>query len=585
MSSRSEFDRIADAVRSASASTEARFLDLGSRLGTAIDTIAGLTQTFGLLTDEMQGDNLRNATNTLSQTMSRVAALARADNDRRNAFGQLAGLAANIQKRVANMGKAVREIGILSINVKIEAVNIGDTGLDFADFAVEIAITLQLAQHSLDQLGSELAGVGNHLRSAIASQVALAQQQTAAFASIPDRLATGVNAIIDRGKRAGAAALTVAQKTEQVGRRISSAVMALQIGDITRQRLDHVEYALSIVADILGPPGDGKAVRHGDWTVLTKPQCHALALLCSRMQSAQLLDAADQLDHEVRQILSSLQELAADALDILELGNAAVGVSNDGRGIFLHQVEGQVAEVSKLLDGLETARREAGQVAVAVTGSTTRLVSHTSNLNSLEDDIRIMGLNTTLKCGRLGVSGRPLIVIAQELRIYANQIAMEASAVTVSLDSIMAIAGVLAQSDREERTADLETVAKGMANSVSWLGAAGRSLADALTTLARDTRGVSELLRETVGRSTVHEELSQALRSAARDIAGLITDSDSEADIATPEANRMLELLLFSYTMDRERVIHGHHSAGRSGAMAPSAPAVAAPADFEDFFL
>ena len=27
-----------------------------------------------------------------------------------------------------------------------------------------------------------------------------------------------------------------------------------------------------------------------------------------------------------------------------------------------------------------------------------------------------MGLNTTLKCGRLGVVGRPLSVIAQELR-------------------------------------------------------------------------------------------------------------------------------------------------------------------------
>ena len=34
-----------------------------------------------------------------------------------------------------------------------------------------------------------------------------------------------------------------------------------------------------------------------------------------------------------------------------------------------------------------------------------------------------MGLNTTLKCGRLGDLGRPLSIIAQELRVYANQIA------------------------------------------------------------------------------------------------------------------------------------------------------------------
>jgi hypothetical protein len=577
MLSRTACDRVAAIIRSASASTETRFLDIGSRLGTAVDTIETLTRTFDLLAGEMRGESLRDATHELSQVMSRVSALTRNDNDERNALEQLAELTAKIQQRVVRMAQAVKDIGMLKINVQIEAVSIGDAGLEFAGFTNDMGRTLRLAQDSLNQLTKELVGVSDHLRTAAASRLAFVQNQTAAVRSIPVKLAASVGAIGDHGKRAAATALTVAQKSGQVGQRISNVVMALQIGDITRQRLEHVEYALGILAGILTP-------QPGAWSELSESQRHALAALCCKVQSAQLLDAADQFDHEMHQILSSLQELAADAREILRLGNTVVGASNGHRGTFLHEIEGQVEEVNQLLDGLKTARKEADHVAVSVTEATTRLASHTSDLSTLEEDIRIMGLNTTLKCGRLGASGRPLIVIAQELRIYANQIAMEANAVTASLDRLLAIAGALLDNDQEERATRLVAIGDGMANSVSRLGTAGQSLTDALATLAHDSEAVAGLLRDTVDRATVHEELSQALRQAVTDLAGATADIGAETDITTPEADRMLDLFLCSYTMDRERMVHARHSNGRSGGL-PTAPVAPAPVDLDEFIF
>ena len=105
-----------------------------------------------------------------------------------------------------------------------------------------------------------------------------------------------------------------------------------------------------------------------------------------------------------------------------------------------------MAEVSALLDDATGARREADAVVVSVSQATGRLVGHTSTLRSLEEDIRIMGLNMSLKCGRLGTIGLPLMVIAQELRAYSSHIATESGAVTVHLDRMMAIAKSL--SDR-----------------------------------------------------------------------------------------------------------------------------------------
>jgi hypothetical protein len=589
MLSCTKLDRIAHSIRSASASIETRFLDMGNRLGTAVDTIGTLTQTFNRLADELKSENLRDATNALSQIMLRVTALAGVHDDKRPTFRQLADLTCRVQGRVAQMGKAVTDIGMLATNARIEAANIGDAGLDFAIFTTEIGRTLGLAHTSLDLFTGELSGVTNHLHLAAASQLALAQQQATAIRSIPVRLAESIGAITDRGTRAVAAASAVVQKSRRVGQSISDAVMALQIGDITHQRLEHIDYVVNIIAEILAPTDEAEANKHGEWSMLTSLRRHALAVLCARLLSAQLLDAADEFDREVRQILSSVQALAADAEDLLRLGNATVGAADDRRGTFLGKVEEQVVAVEALLKGVTTARREANTVAVSVSEATGRLVSHASNLRSLEEDIRIMGLNTSLKCGRLGMVGRPLMAISQELRVYSNRIGTEASQVTVHLEDMVTTAGSLSGGEQEERAADIATVAAIMADSVSRLAAAGESLADSLDRLAHDTKGVASILRDTVARAAVHEELAKVLRQAAADLMSATADSEGEDEIATPEADHTLGLITRSYTMERERVVHDRHVGGGTTAMASIAPSAVTPAagpiELEDIFF
>ena len=531
--------------------------------------------------------------------MSRIAALARANDEEQSGFGIIGDLTESMQQRVGQMRKAVEGIGMLAMNARIEAENIGSAGLEFAGFTSEIGQTLRMAQSSLNQFTGELTGVGNHLHLAAASQAALAQQQAAASRSVSDRLAASIEAITDRGMHAVAAASDVARKSRQVGRNISDAVMALQIGDITRQRLEHVEYALRIVAQITAPAGSGGQTGHASWSALTDGQRDALVNLCARLLSAQLQDAADEFDREVRQILASVQELAADAQEILRLGNAAAGASGapagasctpagascNKSGTFLGVVEQQVAEVSSLLDGLRIARRGADAVAMAVSEATTRLVSHTGTLNSLEEDIRFMGLNTSLKSGRLGVIGRPLMVIAQELRIYSNRIATEVGAVASNLDRVGLATACFSKNDQDKKAMDIEAVAGLMADSVTRLGVAGHSLADALATLARDTSGVAGLLRDTVARAIVHEELAAVLRQAADELSRGTTDRGT-AELQTPETERVMGMFMDSYTMDRERIVHGRFSNGLPGATRDAArpPALRpdTPAELED---
>ncbi|HWK47101.1 MAG TPA: chemotaxis protein [Stellaceae bacterium] len=580
MRARKDLDKIAGAIRAASTSTEARFVDIGGRLENSVETVTTLTRTFDTLSSELRGETLRQATHDLSQIATRVSALAQAQSGEVSSFRQLTELTSAIEHRVAHMGKSVKGVAMLATNAKIAAAHIGDSSVDFISFATEINRTLRLAQASLDQFAAELAGVGRHLRTAIASQSALDEHHSASVRAIPLRLGRSVDAIAARGKRAVATASAVGQGSHRIGKRIGDAVMALQIGDITRQRIEHVDYALGLLDEFLPPLSVAQDAGHAGQ--------EALIGFCCRLQAAQLTDMADQFDHEVQQILKSLQELAADAREIPRLGSDTFGASGERRGTFLGELEEEVSDIGTLLTGFRSARRDADQAAASVSEATTRLVSHISTVRSLEADIRLMGLNTTLKCGRLGDVGRPLGIIAQELRLYANEIATEAIDVMTDLDQVVAISGALSGRDQDGRAADIASVADIMAHSLSGLSAVGQSLADALGTLEHDGDVVAGLLQETVARTNVHHEIGQVLRQAAADLTSVAPKPDYDLANA-PEADRLVELIARSYTMERERKILNRHAPGRSHRNAAAAPPprgpAPAPAELEDIFF
>jgi hypothetical protein len=566
--------------------TEGQFVDLGARLESSIEILGKLTDTFGKLTSELKSENLQHATRDLSQIAAQISTLADAHSGERGSFERLTTLTVVVGDRVLRMGKAVKGVGMLAMNAKIAAANIGDSGVDFVSFATEITRTLKLAEASLGRFNAELTSVGELLRAAGAGQRSLEERQTEAVRAIPARLSASVSSIAGQGKRALSAAAAVGDRSKHMGERIGSAVMALQIGDITRQRIEHVEFALGLFNDILAQ-AKGKADEHGDCRSLSEPERQSLISAGLQLQAAQLTDTADEFDREVRQIHSALEQLAGDAREILRLGTDAYGASDNKQGTFLLELEQEVGQVDALLNGFREARGAADHVAASVSQATTSLVNQIGTVRSLEADIRIMGLNTTLKCGRLGDLGKPLSVIAQELRVYANQIATEASAVMTDLDGIVATAESLSLGEQERRTADIAAVAEIMANSVSRLGSAGESLAAALATLERDSTLVAALLDDTVTGITSHREIGNALRQAAAELTRIVPKLDPGVAYPEAQADPIFERIARSYTMARERVIHQRHRHGTDAAPVTSllvAPE-AAPSSLDDFLF
>ena len=79
----------------------------------------------------------------------------------------------------------------------------------------------------------------------------------------------------------------------------------------------------------------------------------------------------------------------------------------------------------------------------AVLDAAGALTQRLANMQSVQEDIRILGLNATLKCGRLGTLGRPLAAVAQELRLCSARFGADAANVLHDLDRLAPIAARL----------------------------------------------------------------------------------------------------------------------------------------------
>jgi hypothetical protein len=549
MSTHAQLESIAKGLGAASSLTEGKFLEIGQKLESSIDTLAALNETFERLHHELESENVRQAAQDIRQAATQVVDLATAHATEKEAVGRIGTLTANVGSGVNAIANAVKNADLLAVSARIAAANLGDAGDDFSEFADEIARTLKLAKGTLERFRQELDATVQHLGAAKAGQAALDRDQSQSMQAIPQRLSQSIDAIAEGSRRAASAAAAVQEKSRQVSQRIASAVAALQIGDKTRQRIEHAEFAVAILREIVSPGS-------GDWAPLDDTARAELVALGCRLQAAQMTDTAEDFDRQVRQTLAALSELGGDAREILRLGNATYGGGEAARGAFLLELKDDVSHANVLLEAFQAARSGIDGVITAVSESGASLVRHISMVRSLEADIRIMGLNATLKCGRLGNRGRALSVVAQELRVYANQIEAQAGGVMTDLEHVVGAAGSLSGRGDAKGREEIAALAEGMKDAVRRLGAAGQSLADALGSLERDSSGVATILDEAVQRMSVREEIGRALTRAAADLSALAPDSRSQGAEIGPVARRFLDMLARSHTMVEERVVH-----------------------------
>jgi hypothetical protein len=545
-------ERVLGEIGTAARMTEGTFVGIGQRLEASINTIDGLTSTFRTLMEELGSEELVRATADLSQVSSRIGAFADAPRDSEAVLGRISALTEAMTARVGRMRKAVQAVDVLAVNAKIAAAHLRTGGEGFATFAEEITRAMKVAEENLDGFAEQLELMAERLKAATANQRALSQQRDQAIRTIPDQLARSVAAIAGRRRQAENTAAAIQRKTVEVGQRVGTAVMAMQIGDTSRQRIEHSEFALTLAARLFG-----RATRSAvDFDLSTVPEGekHRVLDAIATLSLAQLSDTAEELDSQVGEIAASLGELADDAHEIAGLGQQTYSSDGAAAGSFLSELEEDVRHARGLLEDLRNAQTEGDGVMAGVLETTKALARNISAIQSLESDIRLMGLNTTLRSSRLGNEGRALTVIAQELRTCSNLTATEAEAVLSDLDAMVEAAGTSSGADPERRLAEITDLTDILVRSVDRLSKTADSLSSALETLDRESGTVASSLRQTASDIRAKAEIGVILRRASAALSGVQGDSPVDEELGDP--GDIFAAIFGKYTMAREREVH-----------------------------
>lgn len=575
MSQTNQFTDAVSAIRSASALTEVTFLQAGQTLEASIEILTKLTASFEVVLMHLEGDDLGQALEALSTTAAQVGRLGQSHQKESARFDTMVCLTETIGGRIGQMKASLKDIVSLGVNSKIAAASIHAPGIDFTTFAEDIGRTLEVTRLALDRFDAELRIVRQHVATARDGQRLFEARQHDAMSSITQRLSATLKSIALHNQGAARASLEVRLGSARVRERICSAILALQIGDITRQRLEHADCALDLVAATRDHAARDHTTGTAAQPVLDEDERSAFIVAAHRLQSAQLTDAARNFDRDVRQIIESLNSLAAEARALRSLGDSAFGSQDRGGGTFMPELEAQVGEALTLFEGFETAREQVASVTATVSEAAASLCGHLRTVQSLEADIRIMGLNTTFKCARVGREGLALGVIAQELRSYANVFAKQAGALMGEVETIARISGSSIEATVGGGTPMVSDGTRAMRDSLATLRRVGEVLDVAMTDLERDSERVVTLLLTTVAKLETQYEIGQALRDAAGNLAALLPSGYLSFANLAPRVAQMLEQVERFYTMASERAIHDR-ILGRSPQAAPVPEAAAA---------
>lgn len=496
-----------DDLKQAAAETEVLFLHVGEQLGYAATALGTMTEVFGALRERLEKPELLHAIACLEEAATGIDAIGRRNAGSLADLEQMDATTILIRSRLARLCKTISEVRLLSINARIESALVADSTVDFTVFTHEIGRLSGLAEAGLGQLGEELAALSSVVTEARGGRQSFEQTQRSSLGMVGDRIGRSLDTAEIHRHEAAEAVTAIAEEARQIGARVGAAVVALQIGDISRQRIEHVCQALEGL--------DDPAAIGADTALSENARRTLMASLC-RLQAAQLAGTADELDGGAGVAIANLGGLIEETGRIYDIGCRVFGGDGLGHESFLLDLAEQMQDAEALIRSYATARTNTETLVNAVSNRVSAMVSHVQAVHSIEIDLRIMGLNATLKCNRLGTGGRALSVIAQTLRSYAGSTVADAGELMAGLEAIIAAAqGLGRPADGDEGAEVLADLMGAMNGAVGVLKSTGMGLADALGSLAGVISDVVARLRDNAQSLQRVNSLSSRLREVA----------------------------------------------------------------------
>ncbi|EZP48658.1 hypothetical protein [Sphingomonas sp. RIT328] len=544
---------LADELAALAAGLDGRFLHAGSALAHAVESIQRVIAALDAVTLAIDDDTAAAAVTDLRAIAQRFTSLpetqARRDAD-------LAGIDRQvdlIRNQVLEVRQTLKLLAIYGPNIKIAAS--GEPV--FLRFVDNMLLCLAQGEQHLVEILAALATLAEGLADGRRSARRLLAECDRVVPEVPDRLERNAAELDAYLVGLKAVAREVSGVARGIEGRIAVALNALQIGDITRQRIEHVVMMIRQAGALAWD--DPAAVQP------VAAHIHALA-------AAQIDALAGDFERDADRLIQALAALGDDTRDLLEVISAQESGGSVG---VLTSLDRDVSEVSELTRHLLDADRRANAMVDMTTGAVRALGDRFEGLRLIRRDVQNIAVNTRLLCRGFGMMGRAVAVIAVEVGACAGQLDTATTQIGRAMTALAQAGETIARAQAEQGEGAGERLAHALAAVHDGCERSERGVRDGGT----DARALIAALDTTGGTLSGELAVGAAIRAAGDRLATLAAPAPDDLPEPVDAALRdLLGAIAGTYTMASERDVH-------AGFLLPGMTiAVAEPVDDDGLF-
>jgi hypothetical protein len=517
---------------------EERFLEGGAALLSILDVLNKLIGSLDQVTGSLDEETANATMLELEQTVARLSGLTGIEVGRQVGFKSIAVAQRNLRPHAEDMQETLRYLRTFAVTAKIAGAGIAD----FAGFAEEILERIQEGTRQVDDFAKRLTLLGKGLGSVMAKGEKIIQSYDKTIPAIVSGLSSGGAEIGKHRRLLMERAENVRAIARGIQGKLASTLSAMQIGDITRQRIEHCQSSLKLLDEYLSAP---------EAAALSEVQRNGLSAVIGQLVSRQLSQSIDDFDRDTGKIVATVVSFRSDLMEIDALRRAITDGGDDGSDNAMRQLEGNVTAARTAVREIEAAAGEASALSRSTSATVDELVKGIGVVQLIRTDIHYMALNTNLRCGKIGEEGKAINVITAELRNYAAQLDDTADKILVELHTLEGAARKLTAIEEAESQDSLDLRLEKALDNIRVVG-------DRMDT---EVKHLSEQSRTAVGdmdaslaRLDFKAELGEVLRACAEESASSRYAQPVDGlDAAIADLGGRIGRL---YTMVSERELH-----------------------------
>ena len=528
-------------------SIESAFLQAGDRLSGGLAMFDQLGESLSALTGELDAVGVTEAATALDALSHALVRISRTLPEDADTLQALVRGNETIGKHLEALLERMRMMTIIARSFRIEASQFSDASA-LESFTQDIGKLIKTAQNEISGCAGDHAKMTGYLREVAKAQVALDRDYRDKLLVLANDLSQTFSTLQDRRRGGSVLMRDVSDRSARITEAAGMAMVSLQAGDSTRQRLEHIAEAVKIAASLRGEAPDPT-------TDVPEPAWRSTSGALCRLQAAQVTDTVDGFADDISRIDDALASLIRDAHELADEGQATYGSGAAGSDSFLTEFRAGLSRATGLLRTCEAARHHVESATADLRAMLDGLNATITNLNMTGRELFLVGVNAGLKANRLGSESRSLLVIADELKRLAQDIAKDAAALIEVFTEVQPTANRL---DREVEPGDQ---ARGLNSD--------QQIVAIVAALDVGDRKIAAFLAELTGKLAVFDaDLTRARSdfSAAvamnEDLLGaadqlLAIADELPAGLDLDEAFGFVDALMQPrYTMARERDVH-----------------------------